>query len=82
MEIDVGLEILGLCAGGTVLLSYVFKDMLKLRIVNLIGSILWLIYGIKLGALSLLILNVSAILFHSYRIWKDTRNLKKFQEKS
>lgn len=39
---------LGLLAGGCVLISYLFTNQVKLRIINLVGSFLFTCYGVAI----------------------------------
>lgn len=39
------IDILGWVATGVVIISFLVKDMLMLRTINSIGTVLWLIYG-------------------------------------
>ena len=65
-------ELIGLIAGIFVMLSYVF-DGTKLRIVNILGSVFFVIYGIMLGGISVVLLNAGAIVLHLYYILKEVK---------
>lgn len=65
-------ELLGTLASVLVMLSYTL-DGKKLRIVNIIGSILFIIYGIMLGGISVIILNSITIPIHLYYILKEEK---------
>lgn len=66
-------ESIGLLASIFVMLSYIFEGT-KLRIVNLVGSILFVIYGFMFNGISVIILNSSAIVLHLYYIMKEIKN--------
>lgn len=66
-------ESLGTIASVLVMLSYTL-DGKKLRIVNIIGSILFIIYGIMLGGISVIILNAITIPIHLYYILKEEKD--------
>jgi len=62
------IDILGWIATGVVIISFLVKDMLMLRTINSMGTVLWLIYGgLKLDypvmAVNLLILITHIIWF-------------------
>ena len=63
-------EAIGLTASILVMVSYMFTGT-KLRIINLVGSILFLIYGFMIGGLSITILNGCSIIVHLYYILKE-----------
>lgn len=65
-------ELLGTLASVLVMLSYTL-DGKKLRIVNIVGSILFIIYGIMLGGISVIILNSITIPIHLYYILKEEK---------
>ena len=57
-------EIIGLLGTLFVLLSFLMKDLKKVRIINIIGAILFVIYGILINAYSTWILNGVLIIIH------------------
>lgn len=65
-------EIIGFLASLFVMLSYIF-DGKKLRLVNIIGSILFIIYGFMFNGISVIILNSAAIVLHLYYILKEEK---------
>lgn len=62
-------EAIGLVAGVLVMISYFYKGK-ALRIINILGSILFTIYGVMIGGLSIVLLNGGAIIIHLYYILK------------
>ena len=58
------IDILGFIATAAVLSSFLFKDMVKLRVINAVGATLWLIYGILKSDVPLIIVNLSIITIH------------------
>ncbi len=60
------IEILGIVSTIFVLISFLMKDVVKIRIINIIGALLFVIYGILLGAWSVWILNLLLIIIHMY----------------
>lgn len=71
------IEILGWLATSAVLISFFFKDMIKLRIANSTGSILWLVYAIAKNDYPLIAVNAAIFLVHgywfisNYKLWKS-----------
>lgn len=65
-------EAIGLVGGFIVMLSYFYTGK-KLRIVNVIGSVIFVVYGIMLKAYSLILLNVVATIVHLYYIMKEDK---------
>lgn len=59
-------EIVGLAATLFVLLSFLFREPGTIRLVNIIGAALFVVYGLLLGALSVWILNGALIAIHIY----------------
>ena len=57
-------ELIGLAGTLFVLLSFLMKDLTKVRIINIIGALLFVIYGICINAWSIWILNAILIIIH------------------
>ena len=66
-------EILGWIATAVVLLSFTVQDMRKLRMVNLVGCILWIGYGFILMSKPVIFVNISIALVHSYWLIKNRK---------
>lgn len=65
------IEIIGIVATLFVLLSFMFENPFKIRIVNIIGAALFVVYGLCLNALSVWLLNLILIFIHTYYIAKS-----------
>jgi uncharacterized protein with PQ loop repeat len=63
-------ETVGLCATLFVLLSFLYKEPIKIRAVNLIGAVLFTAYGLLTDALSVWLLNCILIIIQIYNIIK------------
>lgn len=63
-------EWLGILSTVIVLLSFTTTKPLYIRIINSIGSVLFVIYGILIGSLSVSLLNGACILVNGYHICK------------
>lgn len=64
-------ELLGYVAMFTVAGSFLLKDVLKLRLVNSIGAILFVIYGALLGSIPIVGLNLFVAFVNGYYIIKQ-----------
>ncbi len=63
-------EILGYLASFIVVISLSMSNVVRLRIVGLIGSVLFLIYGLLVGAIPVAITNGVIIVLHVYYLWQ------------
>ncbi len=63
------LEIIGWIATTFVISSFLINDMIRLRAVNLVGALCWLIYGILATAPSIIFLNVVIVCIQAYKLW-------------
>lgn len=70
------IEILGYLAMITVSCSFLLKDVIKLRIVNTIGCILFIIYGLLLGSYPVAGLNIFVACTNAYYIFNAFKNKK------
>lgn len=64
------IEAIGLSASVFVLISFLFSKQKQIRIVNIIGAALFVIYGLLIGALSVWLLNGALIAIHIYYLLK------------
>ena len=69
-------DILGWIGTALILYSYTLKDIQKLRIVNGIGSIAWIIYGVQTNIMPTIFVNVCALMIHLHWLYKN-RNTNK-----
>lgn len=65
------IEILGIIATLFVLAAFMLNDVKQIRIVDLIGAILFVIYGILIHSLSVSLLNGILIIIHLYKLIKQ-----------
>ncbi|WP_420797984.1 YgjV family protein [Pasteurella atlantica] len=70
------IEILGYAAMLTVSCSFLLKDVTKLRFVNTIGCILFMIYGLLLKSYPVVGLNIFVACINSYYIFKELKAKK------
>lgn len=63
------LEVIGWIATTFVISSFLINDMLRLRAVNLIGALCWLVYGVFASAPSIIFLNVVIVGIQIFKLW-------------
>ena len=63
-------DIVGYLSTFLVVLSFMMKDMLKLRVVNMTGGILWVVYGIMLNNIPIIITNVFIVSINIIMLYK------------
>jgi len=59
-------DFIGYAASAFVLLSFVMKKMILLRIINVIGCSLFVIYGVLLWSFPIILTNVAIVLVNTY----------------
>ena len=59
-------EILGTIASILVLISFLMKGEKKIRIINILGALMFVVYGILINAFSVWFLNGVLICIHIY----------------
>ncbi|MGB1314381.1 MAG: YgjV family protein [Chitinophagales bacterium] len=64
------IEFIGYLASGFVLLSFLMKDIVKLRFVNMIGCVLFVTYGFLLSSIPIIITNFAIIIVNIYYLLK------------
>jgi hypothetical protein len=57
-------EIIGLLGTLFVLISFLMKEVKLIRIINIIGAVLFVVYGLLIGALSTWLLNAILVIIH------------------
>jgi hypothetical protein len=60
------IDVLGWIATAVVVGSFAIQDVRKLRIINMIGSILWIAYGFLKQDNPIIFVNISIIIMHTY----------------
>lgn len=63
-------EVLGVLASLIVLLSFVMNGESKIRIINIVGALLFVIYGLLINAFSVWFLNGALLIVHIYKLIK------------
>lgn len=59
-------EAIGIVATLFVLASFLVNDIRKVRVINIVGAALFVVYGILIGAFSTWLLNAVLIVIHIY----------------
>lgn len=71
-------DVFGWIGTALVLFSFTLNNMVKLRIVNAIGSIAWIVYGIQTGIIPTIFVNTCVFIIHSIWLIKNKKQCKKF----
>lgn len=64
------IELIGILASVLTLISFLFTNAIKIRIINLGGAISFMTYGIFLHSPSLIVCNIILIIIHVYHLIK------------
>ncbi len=67
-------EIIGYLAPAFLVLSFLFKDVTKLRLVNSVGCVFFIIYGLLISAYPVVIANSVVIGVNIYQIFFNSKN--------
>lgn len=67
------MEIIGILAGIVVLLSFIPQKIKYIRIINIIGCILFVIYGIGINSVSIWLTNGILGIIHIYHLIKNKK---------
>lgn len=75
-------EWIGILASCFVLISFTLKGEKRIRLVNIIGAVLFVIYGALIKSLSVWLLNGILIGVHIYYLIKDFKHNKEKENKN
>ncbi|MCL2228644.1 MAG: hypothetical protein FWC00_02315 [Firmicutes bacterium] len=70
------IEIIGFVAGAVVLISFLFKEILLIRSINIVGSLGFVVYAVLVGAWSVLALNAALAVLQVVYITKHLMGKK------
>jgi uncharacterized protein with PQ loop repeat len=70
-------EVIGWVGNVVVIISFLQKNIKKLRLYGLIGALVWVVYAIRIESNSLIILNLIIMGIQSYHLWKIRKEEKK-----
>lgn len=62
-------EIIGITASVIVLISFLMKGEKRIRLINIIGALMFVIYGISIDAFSVWFLNGVLCIIHLYKLF-------------
>ncbi len=65
------IDLLGFVASLIVLISFTVKDMIKLRVINSIGSVVWIAYGCLINNTPTIFVNVAVLTIHTWWFIKN-----------
>lgn len=69
------IEILGYVAMVLVAGSFLLKDVVKLRLVNSVGAVCFVIYGLLIGSVPVAGLNIFVVCVNAYYIMKSRQTV-------
>jgi hypothetical protein len=72
-------EIFGYIGTVLILLSFLIENVFKLRLVNSIGAIFWMVYGLGIMAMPTIVVNFCVLVIHT--IWFIKHRKKVFADK-
>jgi len=72
-------EIFGYIGTVLILLSFLIENVFKLRLVNSIGAIFWMVYGLGIMAMPTIVVNFCVLVIHI--IWFIKHRKKLFADK-
>lgn len=67
-------ELIGLCGTVFILIAFLFNTEKQIRIFDMIGSVLFVVYGALIGAYSNVVLNGALIIVHIIKLRKMRLN--------
>lgn len=69
-------ELLGIVATFLIFISLTQSNTIRLRAINTVGSIVFVVYGVLIGAFSVYLLNGVCAVVNVYKIIKEVRGRK------
>jgi hypothetical protein len=63
-------EYIGYAASGLVLISFLMKDIRVLRIVNSVGCVLFIVYGLLLFSVPVIVTNVAIVIINLFYLFR------------
>lgn len=65
------MDLFGYGAAVVVFISFLMKDLKRLRLLSILGCIMFLIYGIHIHAIPTIIINIGVIIINVYQLIKE-----------
>jgi len=75
---DTLIEWIGYLASILITISMFMKKIFKLRFINLMGCILFVIYGLIIGAYPVAIANAIIVFINLYSVYKNSKQIQQF----
>ncbi|HTG67191.1 MAG TPA: YgjV family protein [Flavobacterium sp.] len=70
-------EILGYIASAFIAISFTMESVVKLRVVNFTGAVLFGTYGIFINSIPIVLVNYFIAIVNIYYLWKYFKSIKK-----
>jgi hypothetical protein len=70
MELSFLYEMIGYMGSLLVALSLTMKSLQRLRIINMVGALFFITYGLLIGALPIALLNTLTLAVNAYNLWR------------
>lgn len=65
------IELIGIIATGVVVVSFLFTGETKIRVLNILGAIIFVVYGVLINSISVWLLNGVLIVVHCYKLCQN-----------
>ena len=72
------IDLIGYLASAIILISFAVKDIIKLRIINSIGSVVWIVYGVLINNNPTIFVNIAVLMIHIWWLIKNKLNNKNY----
>jgi len=69
-------EYIGYAASAMVLISFLMKKISNLRIINTIGCLFFIGYGVLLGSIPIIVTNAAIVLINAFYLIKTARTVE------
>lgn len=80
MEFDL-IEYVGYAASLFVAISFLVKNITTIRLINIVGCVLFIIYGITIHAYPVAVMNSLVVIIHLYHLSRLSHNKKILADK-
>lgn len=69
------IEYIGILATVCIFIGFTSSKIQVVRFLNLVGSLLFVFYGLSIGALSVWVLNGACAILNFYKMLKESKNI-------
>jgi len=73
-------EVIGIVASVMIVVSFFVNGEKTIRAVNMVGSAVFIIYGVLIGSFSVIFLNSASIIVNTIKIYKINKERKSNEE--